>query len=177
MRNDTLVLAMHEVLKAVRMLKQRHNTAVPVGALGVLAAIRNYERAGPCHMKDLAAEHALDPSTISRAVAALVRAGLVTRVADPADGRASTLHLTDQGRTVLDSAQKQYETRLTTALQDWSAEEIADFTSALRRFAHDLIVSSPGHSPGDPFGLAPNETPSDSPSLTPSRSSSLEAAQ
>src|SRR5688572_8855841 len=101
MRDDTLVQAMHEVLKAVRMLKQRHMTTVPVGALGVLAAIRNHERAGPCHMKDLAAEHALDPSTISRAVAALGRAGLVARTADPSDGRASTLHLTDHGHAVL----------------------------------------------------------------------------
>ncbi|MEU4419014.1 MarR family transcriptional regulator [Actinoplanes sp. NPDC024001] len=142
MRDETLVQAMHDVLKAVRMLKQRPTTSVPVGALGVLAAIRNHERAGPVHMKDLATEHALDPSTISRAVAMLVRSGLVARVADPADGRASTLHLTDKGGNVLDNAQQQYESRLTTALRDWTPQEIADFSAALRRFANDLINSS-----------------------------------
>ena len=140
MRDETLVQAMHEVFKAVRMLKQRHTSTVPVAALGVLAAIRNHERAGPCHSKDLAAEHALDPSTISRSVAALVRTGLVARSADPADGRASTLRLTDRGRAALDNAQEQYESRLSTALRDWSPEEIADFAATLRRFADDLIA-------------------------------------
>ncbi|MEV6306058.1 MarR family transcriptional regulator [Actinoplanes sp. NPDC051861] len=142
MQEHPLVAAMHEVLKAIRLLKQNRvgqPATVPVGSVGVLAAIHNRGRAGPCHVKDLAAEHALDPSTISRTVAALVRAGLVTRSADPDDGRASTLHLTDRGRSVLDSVQQQYQDRLTDALRHWSPDEIAEFTAALHRFARDLI--------------------------------------
>ncbi|MFC7530310.1 MarR family winged helix-turn-helix transcriptional regulator [Actinoplanes sp. GCM10030250] len=137
-----LTMAMHEVLKAVRLLKQNragHPAVVPVGTVGVLAAIRNRERAGPCHVKDLANDHALDPSTISRTVAALVRAGLVARSADPDDGRAITLHLTHDGCSVLDSVQQHYQDRLTTALHNWSPEEIAEFAAALHRFARDLI--------------------------------------
>ncbi|GAA2693841.1 MULTISPECIES: MarR family winged helix-turn-helix transcriptional regulator [Actinoplanes] len=136
-----LLATMHEVIKAVRLLKQDRPptlAAVPVGTVGVLSEIRARETTG-CHAKELAADNALDPSTISRAVAALVRTGLVARSADPADGRASTLHLTDQGRDVLDAAQAHYETRFAAALRDWSPQEITDFTAALQRFARDLI--------------------------------------
>ena len=144
MDGHPLTAAMQEMLKAIRVLKQnrsRHSPGVPVGSVGVLAAINHRER-GPCHVKDLATEHALDPSTISRTVAALVRAGLVTRSADPDDGRASTLHLTDHGRSVLDSVQQHYHDRLTAALQDWSPAEIAEFTAALHRFARDGALLS-----------------------------------
>ncbi|GIF09582.1 MarR family winged helix-turn-helix transcriptional regulator [Actinoplanes siamensis] len=136
-----LLATMREVLKAIRLLKQDRSTtfaAVPVGTVGVLSEIRTRESGG-CHAKELAAEHGLDPSTISRSIAALVRAGLVVRSADPSDGRASTLHLTEQGRDVLDAAQAHYEARLSAALRDWSPEEINDFAAALRRFARDLI--------------------------------------
>ncbi|WP_052721058.1 MarR family winged helix-turn-helix transcriptional regulator [Actinoplanes rectilineatus] len=140
MSDQELMGAMHEVLKAFRLVKQRPAPiadGLPVGSLGVLAAIRKREH---CHMKELAVEHALDPSTISRAVAGLVRAGLVARVADPADGRASTLHLTEQGNTVLDGTHAHYEQRLAAALHDWTPDEIAAFTASLNRFAHDLIA-------------------------------------
>ncbi|MEV6341851.1 MarR family winged helix-turn-helix transcriptional regulator [Actinoplanes sp. NPDC051851] len=136
-----LLATMHEVLKAIRLLKQSRPpafTSVPVGTVGVLAAIRAHGDAG-CHAKDLAADSVLDPSTISRAVAALVRAGLVTRCADPADGRASTLHLTDEGYAVLGAAHGYYESRLTDALHDWTPQEVTDFAAALQRFARDLI--------------------------------------
>jgi len=136
-----LLATVHEVLKAIRLLKQDRPpacTAVPVGTVGVLAEIRSRESAG-CHAKELAVEHGLDPSTISRSVAALVRAGLVARSADPADGRASTLRLTEPGRKVLDAAQAHYETRFAAALRDWNPQEISDFAAALQRFARDLI--------------------------------------
>ena len=43
-----------------------------------------------------------DPSTVSRQVAHLVQLGLVERVADPADGRATLLVATAEGRRVFD---------------------------------------------------------------------------
>ncbi|MEU4557563.1 MarR family transcriptional regulator [Actinoplanes sp. NPDC023936] len=140
MASDTLVAALHELLKAVRLLKQ--SSVAPVGTVGVLAAIRRREPSG-CHMKDLATEHALDPSTISRTIAALVRDGLVARAADPTDGRASTLRLTDRGQAELDDVYAHYDSRLADALSEWSPEEIATFAASLQRFAHDLINHTP----------------------------------
>ncbi|GAA1584067.1 MarR family winged helix-turn-helix transcriptional regulator [Actinoplanes couchii] len=131
-----LLEAFHDAIKAVRVLKQRHPVQAP---LGVLLAIRRRESAG-CHMKELASEHALDPSTISRSVAALTRAGLVERTADPLDGRASTLHVTESGHALLDQTQTFYEARISAALHDWTPEEIDALTTSLSRLAHDLIT-------------------------------------
>ncbi|WP_229067614.1 MarR family winged helix-turn-helix transcriptional regulator [Actinoplanes sp. DH11] len=143
MANEALVAGLHELLKAVRLLKQ--SSAAPVSTTGVLAAIRRNEA---CHMKDLAAEHALDPSTISRTIAALVRDGLVARTADPADGRASMLRLTDRGRTELDAVYAHYDSRLADALARWSQEEIDTFAASLQRFAADLIAQqNQNHTP------------------------------
>jgi DNA-binding MarR family transcriptional regulator len=145
-----LVATLHELLKAVRLLKQGpapHSTVTPVGTAGVLSEIRRREASGTCHAKELAAENLLDPSTVSRAVAGLVRAGLVARAADPADGRASTLRLTEQGNTVLDDVHGYYENRLAEALRHWSPVEIENFTAALHRFVGDLITSAPASAP------------------------------
>ncbi|WP_430789111.1 MarR family winged helix-turn-helix transcriptional regulator [Actinoplanes sp. G11-F43] len=132
----TLVEALHDAIKAVRLLKQAHPVQAPIG---VLAAIRRRESAG-CHMKELASAHALDPSTISRAVASLVRSGLVERIADPTDGRASILHVTETGHALLDQTETFYEARIAAALRDWTPEEINTFTTSLSRMAHDLIT-------------------------------------
>lgn len=53
---------------------------------------------GPRRISDLAAEAGVTQPTASDAVAALVRKGLTARRPDPADGRASLLHLTAAGR-------------------------------------------------------------------------------
>ncbi|SDT75083.1 MarR family winged helix-turn-helix transcriptional regulator [Actinoplanes derwentensis] len=132
----SLMEAMHDAIRAVRLLKQRHPVAAPIG---VLVAIRRRESTG-CHMKELASEHALDPSTISRAVSALVRDGLVERTADPFDGRASTLHVTESGHALLNQTQTFYEARIAAALRDWTPEEIDALTTSLSRMAHDVIT-------------------------------------
>lgn len=132
-----LMEAFHDLLKAVRLLKQGQPTIAP---LGLLAAIRRREPTGTCHIKELATDHALDPSTVSRTVAGLVRDGLVARTADPTDGRASTLRLTERGNTVLDEVRAHYEEQITAALHDWTPEEIATLTTSLHRFAHALIA-------------------------------------
>jgi DNA-binding MarR family transcriptional regulator len=138
-----LLTEVRELLKAVRLMKQElapRNAAVPPGALGVLAAVA----AGPgWHAKDLAAECALDPSTVSRAVAALVRAGLVVRAPDPDDGRASVLAATESGRRALDEVLTSHDHRLADALRDWTPDELRTFTALLRRFTGDLMTTDP----------------------------------
>ena len=51
---------------------------------------------------DLSRDVAIEPPTMVRTIDRLVRDGLVTRVADPADGRVSRIHLTDRGRSLRD---------------------------------------------------------------------------
>lgn len=51
---------------------------------------------------DLSRVVAIEPPTMVRTIDRMVRDGLVTRMADPADGRVSRIHLTDRGRALRD---------------------------------------------------------------------------
>lgn len=51
---------------------------------------------------ELARVVAIEPPTMVRTIDRMVRDGLVTRVADAADGRISRIHLTDRGRALRD---------------------------------------------------------------------------
>ena len=137
---------LRDLFKVVRPLRHlvAQGQAVPVspGMLGVLATIEKISAAqaahGGCHSKDLAARFAVNPSTISRAVGALVRLGLVCRGTDPTDKRAHFLAVTDAGRAVLAATESWYDDMLRVALDDWGDDDIAAFTAMLRRFTAGL---------------------------------------
>jgi DNA-binding MarR family transcriptional regulator len=132
-----------DVLKAMRLFKSQpapRPPTVPAGAISVLATIEHVASSDGCHSKELAAHCALDPSTISRAVAALVSAGLVQRAADPADGRASVLCATPRGREVLGEIFGWYEGRLSDALSGWNDEDLRLLAALLQRFSDDLLT-------------------------------------
>src|SRR5690348_10667814 len=150
--SDTPVLlgCMRHLLKAIRLFKNMpppKHIAAPGGTLGVLATIGDIGPTSGCHVKDLAERCRLDPSTVSRAVAALVGAGLVARSADPTDGRASVLTLTDRGRSMLTGFTAWYGDQLAAALRDWSNEDLAAFAAMLQRFSDDLIRSAGRRTP------------------------------
>ena len=69
-------------------------------------------RLGPLRQGALADLVHADPSTVSRHVAVLVEQGLVRRVADEADGRATRLVVTDAGRAALDALRAEREAYL-----------------------------------------------------------------
>jgi len=134
-----------DVMKAVRVLKQRHlplASPIPAGMVGVLSSIESLgdHRTAGCHVKDLAARNALDPSTISRAVTALVRLGLVRRTPDPVDGRASVLEMTEQGRAALGDTYRWYDALFAEALAGWSPHDVAAFSAMLHRFSDDVLA-------------------------------------
>ncbi|GAA4544695.1 MarR family winged helix-turn-helix transcriptional regulator [Pseudonocardia xishanensis] len=93
---------------------------------------------GPRRSGELAAAMCSDPSTVSRQVAALVKAGLVERRADPEDARASLVAVTAEGEQVLDAERRTRAARLTEALRDWTPEAREDFADLFHRFVADL---------------------------------------
>jgi len=127
-----------DLLRVVRMVKQRHQ-ALPPGLIGTLGLIA---RAGAkptgCHAKELAVSAGLDPSTVSRAVAALVANGLVERRADPDDGRASILVVTERGHAELARVRDWYHQLHRRALAHWSPEEVEALTTSLARLTIDV---------------------------------------
>jgi DNA-binding MarR family transcriptional regulator len=89
---------------------------------------------GPMRVTDLAEVKQADPSTISRQVAQLVKAGLARREADPVDGRASRLAVTDIG---LAACQRLHDARhglLSEALSHWPPERITAFADLFTEF-------------------------------------------
>ena len=71
---------------------------------------------------------------MSRQVAHLVQLGLVERVADPADGRATLLVATDEGRRVFDENRQLRNRGIATLMSGWPADDRQAFVRLLTRF-------------------------------------------
>lgn len=99
---------------------------------------------GPLRSTLLASRVHSDPSTISRQVAHLVGQGLVERTADPVDGRASLLAVTDAGRTDLGTARHARELMLAAAIAHWSDRDRRSLAALLDRLADDLAGEDDG---------------------------------
>jgi DNA-binding MarR family transcriptional regulator len=100
-------------------------------------------RVGPVRQGALAELVHADPSTVSRHVTLLVDRGLVRRIADEQDGRASRLVVTPAGEAVLDQMRQERDGLLTQVTADWSSDELATFTRQLHRFVQDLTHHLP----------------------------------
>ena len=100
-------------------------------------------RLGPLRQSALAELVHADPSTVSRHVAALVDQGLVRRIADESDGRASRLVVTDEGHAALDTLRQERESHLERVTADWSDAELATCTTLFGRLLDDLAAALP----------------------------------
>ena len=89
---------------------------------------------GPQRLGTIAIAFTLDPSTITRQVQAVEKAGLAVKTVDPSDRRASLLSLTDQGREAIETARAYRREILGNVISDWSDEERSAFGNSLRRF-------------------------------------------
>jgi DNA-binding MarR family transcriptional regulator len=72
-------------------------------------------------------------STASRAIAALEKLGLVSRVPDPDDGRAQLLVAEASARAGVEAYRRGTHQRLSEILSDWDAAEITTFARSLAR--------------------------------------------
>ena len=116
-------------------------------------------RLGPLRQGTLADLVHADPSTVSRHVTLLVERGLVRRVADEHDGRASRLVVTPEGRAVTEQLREERDAHLAAVTSDWAPEELARFTAGLQRFVQDLTARLP--SLGATVGGAANTSEKD----------------
>ncbi|SFF58826.1 MarR family winged helix-turn-helix transcriptional regulator [Blastococcus tunisiensis] len=100
-------------------------------------------RLGPLRQGALAELVHADPSTVSRHVAALVDQGLVRRVADETDGRASRLLVTDAGHAALESLRRERENHLDQVTAAWDAGDLATLTTLFGRLLDDITATLP----------------------------------
>jgi DNA-binding MarR family transcriptional regulator len=95
---------------------------------------------GPKRSSALAEAVCVDPSTVSRQVAELVKAGLVERVPDPADGRASLLVATERGREVHAMRRERRVATFGRIVADWPADDVTALTDLLARFNDSFLA-------------------------------------
>lgn len=97
---------------------------------------------GPLRQAELAELVHADPSTVSRHVARLVEQGLVTRVPDERDGRASRLVVTEQGTATADAMRRERADHLRKVTEDWDEADVATLARLLLRLATDISPSA-----------------------------------
>ncbi len=93
---------------------------------------------GPSRAADLLDTLAVDQSTLSRQLGALVERGLVQRELDPTDGRAARIVVTPLGETTIMGARATWQSTLAGLLRDWPADDRAALLRLLDRLAADL---------------------------------------
>jgi DNA-binding MarR family transcriptional regulator len=75
---------------------------------------------------------------VSRQIARLEELGLVERVADPTDGRARQVQLTEVGTRRLDTVRTDRRAKLRAIFDSWSTEDITSFSALLGKLNRDL---------------------------------------
>ncbi|WP_405601974.1 MarR family transcriptional regulator [Streptomyces sp. NBC_01410] len=112
------------------MAREVHPELEPA-AYGLLVRL---EEAGQQRATELAAYFGVGKATMSRQLRALDELGLVTREPDPADGRASLVRLTEEGRLRFRRVRDARRDRYMSKLAGWDRGEIAE----LARLLHQL---------------------------------------
>lgn len=90
--------------------------------------------AGPQRATELAGYFGVGKATMSRQLRALEDLGLVARDPDPADGRASLVRLTEEGRNRFRHVRDARRERYVRKLADWDRAEVAELARLLNHF-------------------------------------------
>lgn len=113
----------------------------------LLATLEHCPAEAGLRISKLAATQGHDASTISRRVTQLERHGLLERLADPSDGRASTVRLTTPGHTALSEERTARTGLLRSILADWPEQDLTDLDRLLTRLSADMAAGDPPSSP------------------------------
>jgi DNA-binding MarR family transcriptional regulator len=136
-----LLDALGRLVRTGRAVGHRHQAEHGLGGtpLGILATLAVAEaRAG-----DLAARLQVAPSVVSRALVPLEEAGLVERMVDPDDARATRLRLTAAGRAHLAEARHELAGRLSPLLEDWDTDDVRTLARLMGRLETTLAGAGP----------------------------------
>ncbi len=121
------------VNRMARRLRQEAPTEIGPASIAALATI---ERSGPLTPSELARIEGIQRPTATRVLARLTEAGLVTRTADPEDGRCAIVRITPAGRRSLTGLRRRktaYLARTMRALPDDDVATLARAAEILER--------------------------------------------
>ncbi|MCR6482836.1 MarR family transcriptional regulator [Amycolatopsis sp. OK19-0408] len=100
-------------------------------SMTALACLARLHHEGALRLTTLATAEGVSQPSMSQLVQRLERQGLVTRISDPEDGRASLVALTDPGRTLLADRRRDRHERLAELLATLPAEDAATLRLAM----------------------------------------------
>jgi DNA-binding MarR family transcriptional regulator len=144
---DTLSEQLPRLLRLVTAAKNNVPESRDRAAIVLLHPLA---RLGPLRQGALAEQLHADPSTVSRHVAVLVEEGLVRRVADESDGRATRLVVTDAGLDALERLGRDRGAFLQRVTAGWDQTDLTTFSGLLGRFLDDLAAALPGEAAATP---------------------------
>lgn len=98
------------------------------------ALLSRVDELGSMRASDLCDYFGVDKGAVSRQVALLEQLGLVAREADPADGRAQRLVVTDDGRARLERSRAGRRALVREQLDQWPAADVATLATLLGRY-------------------------------------------
>jgi DNA-binding MarR family transcriptional regulator len=115
------------ITRTARRLRQQAGTDLGPSQTAALATL---ERHGPLTPSDLARMERIQRPTATRIVARLEDAGLVERVADPADGRSFTVSATGEARALMKKLRTRKNAYLARRLRELDDDELATLDRA-----------------------------------------------
>ncbi|MGV9818082.1 MarR family winged helix-turn-helix transcriptional regulator [Nocardia xishanensis] len=135
---QSLIKELYLIGRAIRitLLHPEEGQLLP-GGVGVLGTL---ETRGPCRQVDLAVDLCISASALSRHVTELVGAGYISRHADPSDGRATLIQVTDAGRDLLGRVRASRARGLQTVLADWSEDDAELACESVRKLRNSLAA-------------------------------------
>ena len=129
--HDDPELAAHLRLVIMRLARQLRSQTVAGLSPSLISALVTIERTGPVTLGRLAALERVKPPSVTRMVAALEKAGLVHREADPQDRRIARLSLTAEGRRTVSRSRTRKTAYLARRLRDLDATDLESLRQAL----------------------------------------------
>ena len=125
-------LAVGVAARMERLMGLFRSLSPPSGlSLTAAATLATLERSGPSRLTSLAVKEGVTQPAMTQLIARLQESGLVSRTADPADGRVVQVRLTDEGRAILARRRAVRAERLAEILARLSPEEQAALAAAL----------------------------------------------
>ncbi|MFI9025591.1 MarR family winged helix-turn-helix transcriptional regulator [Streptomyces sp. NPDC053560] len=153
-----------ELRNSLMRIARRLRAQRPPGelTLGAMAVLGRLERDGPATASELAAAERVTPQSMARPVARLVDMELVERRPDPADGRQTLLHPTEQGLEFVRADRERRDVWLARAmathLNDVERDLLRLTTRLLDRLATAPDETGPASSDGTTAAVAPTPT-------------------
>jgi DNA-binding MarR family transcriptional regulator len=112
---------------AVGRLSRRLRTTAAGSAAGLtptrISVLLTVVREGPIRLSDLASVESLNPTMLSRAISALVEAGLLARISDDRDRRSAWVQATPTGMTLAERMRRERTDAVGGALEELGHED------------------------------------------------------